>query len=223
MAEKYELSHFGVCPRYLCGGCRVLPVGASDTPGVETVKLFCPSCLDIYTPPNSRFQAVDGAFFGTTFGCYFFMTFPDYDVGAKSEGPLGYLTADGNRMSTASIPVVDPTSQDNIPIMGTTSQNLAPGLGTGKIYEPTIYGFRVSERSRSGPRMQWLRSKPDDITEVDEARRYFEDHPDSDSDDAIMQRTSPVTTRRKRAPVRRRKQTANVNGGSPMDTNGEAV
>ena len=81
MAEKYELGHFGHCPRVHCHGAKVLPVGCSDIPGQETVKLFCPSCLDVYSPPNSRFQTVDGAFFGTTFGCLFFMTFPELDVG----------------------------------------------------------------------------------------------------------------------------------------------
>lgn len=29
-------------------------------PGIETVKLFCPNCNDIYTPPSSRFQGIDG-------------------------------------------------------------------------------------------------------------------------------------------------------------------
>ncbi|KAH0182266.1 hypothetical protein KCU86_g13048, partial [Aureobasidium melanogenum] len=80
MAEKYEAGHFGACPRVYCGQAKVLPVGCSDIPGQETVKLFCPSCLDVYTPPNSRFQSVDGAFFGTTFGCLFFMTFPELRV-----------------------------------------------------------------------------------------------------------------------------------------------
>lgn len=30
-------------------------------PGLDTVKLFCPNCNDIYVPPSSRFQGVDGA------------------------------------------------------------------------------------------------------------------------------------------------------------------
>ena len=77
MFEKYEKAHFGVCPRVLCYRAPVLPVGLSDTPGQETVKLFCPSCLDVYNPPNSRFHGVDGAYFGTTFGCLFLMTFPE--------------------------------------------------------------------------------------------------------------------------------------------------
>ncbi len=85
MADKYELQHFGLCPRVCCNGARVVPVGSSDIPGQDTVKLFCPSCLDIYTPPNSRFQAVDGAFFGTTFGYLFFMSFPEYDISPKGD------------------------------------------------------------------------------------------------------------------------------------------
>jgi hypothetical protein len=41
-------------------GCNVVPCGRSDLPGLETVKLFCPNCNDIYVPASSRFQGVDG-------------------------------------------------------------------------------------------------------------------------------------------------------------------
>ena len=51
---------FGSCPRVYCNGCNVVPCGRSDLPGLDTVKLFCPNCNDIYTPPSSRFQGVDG-------------------------------------------------------------------------------------------------------------------------------------------------------------------
>lgn len=77
MAKKYEEGHFGYCPRMYCQGCNVVPCGGSDLPGLETVKLFCPSCLDIYVPPNSRFQSVDGAFFGTTFPHLFFEAYQE--------------------------------------------------------------------------------------------------------------------------------------------------
>ena len=60
--EKYEEGVFGVCPRVYCVGCSVVPCGRSDLPGLDTVKLFCPNCNDIYIPPSSRFQGVDGAF-----------------------------------------------------------------------------------------------------------------------------------------------------------------
>ena len=97
MAEKYEHGHFGSCPRVFCGSAKVLPVGCSDIPGQETVKLFCPSCLDVYTPPNSRFQSVDGAFFGTTFGCLFFMTFPELRVGGSK---ISWAPADPNSIDS---------------------------------------------------------------------------------------------------------------------------
>ena len=61
-AEKYEAGVFGSCPRVYCMGCNVVPCGRSDLPGLETVKLFCPNCNDIYVPASSRFQGVDGMF-----------------------------------------------------------------------------------------------------------------------------------------------------------------
>jgi len=236
MMEKYEMAHFGYCPRVYCHGTKVLPVGRTDTPGQETVKLFCPSCLDIYTPPNSRFQAVDGAFFGTTFPGLFLMTFPDLDIapakkrsrdnGAanerdETESVLSPNEAaaqqqnlgNASRSSSLTLPSAPPIpgvntqpSKDErraaeaavlaaLPpqpasINGVATQNLAPGLGRGKIYEPKIYGFRVSERAKGGPRMKWLRSKPLDINELDEARIYHEKYggnvdgdPDEEADE----------------------------------------
>ncbi|CAJ0831591.1 708_t:CDS:2 [Entrophospora sp. SA101] len=105
--------HFGTCPRVFCQTCPVIPCGRSDMPGVETVKLFCPNCLDLYNPLSSRFYNVDGAFFGTTFPHLLFQQYPD----------------------------LIPNSQ-------------------AIIYEPKIFGFKVNERSRTGPRMQWLRMRP---------------------------------------------------------------
>lgn len=58
--EKYENAHFGLCPRVHCNPTNVVPCGRSDLPGVDTVKLYCPNCCDIYTPASSRFQSVDG-------------------------------------------------------------------------------------------------------------------------------------------------------------------
>ncbi|KAL9101223.1 MAG: hypothetical protein Q9163_003505 [Psora crenata] len=236
MAEKYEAQHFGFCPRVFCNQARVLPVGCSDIPGQETVKLFCPSCLDVYTPPNSRFQSVDGAFFGTTFGCLFFMTYPDIDLAPKDD-PLGLrathpafaqpgepdypstatahleqnntkhsrsssLTTTptaGNGPSTPSNTLTHnsvmtststalPSSETPLPpqpatLNGVATVNIAPGLGPGKIHEPRIYGFRVSERARTGPRMKWLRMKPRDMNALDEARRYRDIYRDENEDE----------------------------------------
>ncbi len=216
MMEKYELSHFGFCPRVYCAGAKVLPVGLTDTPGQQTVKLFCPSCLDAYTPPNSRFQAVDGAFFGTTFPYLFLMSYPDLEIAPvkkqrardstnqgiddvesvvspnEPNATRGGITASRSSSLTLpqppAIPGITPAKDDkhvvtNPPpalppqpatINGIATNNLAPGLGKGKIYETKIYGFRVSERAKSGPRMKWVRSKPADINELDEARLWHE-------------------------------------------------
>ncbi|KAK5160103.1 hypothetical protein LTS14_002210 [Recurvomyces mirabilis] len=195
MAEKYELGHFGHCPRVYCSGAKVLPVGLSDIPGQETVKLFCPSCLDVYSPPNSRFQTVDGAFFGTTFGCLFFMTFPELEVGGP-KSTLGPLREDANPVAnkdsrsslsssltsqaqapptaTSSSATLAAIAQQPESINGVAPKNLAPGLGPGSIYEPRIYGFRVSEIAKTGPRMKWLRSRPVDVNELDECRLWTE-------------------------------------------------
>lgn len=194
MSEKYELGHFGVCPRSNCEQARTLPVGLSDIPGEDTVKLFCPACLDVYVPPNSRFQTVDGAFFGRTFGALFLLTFPEYDLTRRGADVL----------AGARVP-----DDDKELLNGMYVGNIAPGLGGHKIYQPRIYGFRVSEVARSGPRMQWLRDKPAEMDELDEARRFAEDNSEDEDDTNMNLNGRPI--RRLRA--RRR----NGNGGSPMN------
>jgi casein kinase II subunit beta len=37
-----------------------------------------------------------------------------------------------------------------------------------KVYAPRIFGFKVSERARSGPRMRWLRERPERYDELDD-------------------------------------------------------
>ncbi|PGH30909.1 casein kinase II subunit beta [[Emmonsia] crescens] len=241
MLEKYELQHFGVCPRVYCNGCKVLPVGITDTPGIDTVKLFCPSCQDIYTPPNSRFQSVDGAFFGTTFGCLFFMTFPELDVAGQNESTMSPVPTNNSTttMSTSSrhAPSITSPTTTTTPssisqalppqpaqINGMMTSNLAPGLGRGKIYEPRIYGFRVAERAKSGPRMKWLRMKPDDINELDESAIYHASHPEGDGDEdgdmdmgTTESQQQAAINRRKKAPIRRRRQQQNAD---LMNSNG---
>lgn len=55
------------------------------------------------------------------------------------------------------------------------------------MYEPRIYGFRVSETSRVGPRMaQWLRTKPDDINELDEAAYFHREEEEQLQHDAAV-------------------------------------
>jgi hypothetical protein len=47
---KLESKEFGRCPRYLCNGAPVLPLGLSNFLGEQRVKLFCSRCEDVYEP-----------------------------------------------------------------------------------------------------------------------------------------------------------------------------
>lgn len=60
MAERYAAEQFGFCPRVYCGRCPVIPCGRYDEAGKESVRLYCPRCMDLYNPPSSIFQNVDG-------------------------------------------------------------------------------------------------------------------------------------------------------------------
>jgi len=61
--EKYDQGHFGACPRVFCHATHVLPCGRADIPGLDTIKLYCPNCGDIYSPPSSKYASVDGESF----------------------------------------------------------------------------------------------------------------------------------------------------------------
>lgn len=55
----------------------------------------------------------------------------------------------------------------------------------GKVYVPRIYGFKVSERAKSGPRMQWMRLRPEAFEELDEVDwrgRWIDDEEDQYDD-----------------------------------------
>ena len=74
MEEKYQQYHFGRCPRVYCAGQAVLPVGQSDVVRESSVKVFCPTCEDIYYPRSSHHKSLDGAFWGTTFPHLFLLS-----------------------------------------------------------------------------------------------------------------------------------------------------
>lgn len=77
MAERYKAGYFGTCPRVHCHASNMIPCGISDVLDTATVKLFCPTCSEVYEPKGSRCIDLDGAYFGTTFPHLFFMQYPE--------------------------------------------------------------------------------------------------------------------------------------------------
>ncbi|KAJ1399600.1 casein kinase II beta subunit, partial [Ochromonadaceae sp. CCMP2298] len=85
MHEKYQNADFGRCPRSLCQGQPVLPVGLSDVTREFSVEVFCPRCLETYHPRSSKHANLDGAYFGTTFCHLFLLTHPELVVMQPTE------------------------------------------------------------------------------------------------------------------------------------------
>ena len=226
MADKYELQHFGFCPRVFCNQARVLPVGCSDIPGQETEKLF---------------------------GCLFFMTFPEFDISTKGDplnlasiSPAFGQSASGIAVvevpksassSLTSTPIhstanpdisSESTAPPSQPLMlnGTTTTNIAPGLGPGKFHEPRIYGFRVSERAKTGPRMTWLRMRPADMNELDETAAWHELYGEESEEESpegtpTNYEQQQQVARRKKAPIRaRRRPVHGADEGTDVGMNG---
>lgn len=48
----------------------------SDNPHVQSVKLYCSKCEDLYNPKSSRHANIDGAYFGTSFTNILYQVYP---------------------------------------------------------------------------------------------------------------------------------------------------
>ncbi|KAJ1714518.1 hypothetical protein G4B11_009792 [Aspergillus flavus] len=76
MVDKYKKGDFGKCPRVMCEGQPLLPMGQHDIPNMSTVRLYCPKCEDLYNPKSSRHASIDGAYFGASFPSMLFQVYP---------------------------------------------------------------------------------------------------------------------------------------------------
>ncbi|KAL8663574.1 MAG: hypothetical protein Q9202_003762 [Teloschistes flavicans] len=76
MLDKYKKGDFGKCPRVLCSQHPLLPTGMSDNAHVQSVKLYCSKCEDLYNPKSSRHATIDGAYFGTSFTNILYQVYP---------------------------------------------------------------------------------------------------------------------------------------------------
>lgn len=82
MREKFLNGMFGVCPRVLCAGQYVIPIGISEHLRHSRVKVFCPKCEDVYIP-KKKCSDVDGAYFGCSFPHILLQTFPELNPKEK--------------------------------------------------------------------------------------------------------------------------------------------
>lgn len=176
MVDKYEAGHFGYCPRVFCHSHPVLPCGRSDLPGLDTVKLFCPNCIDNYSPPSSRFHGVDGAFFGTTFPHLLYQCYRDLfpSIIAPKNAPEQNQLHSSLLPTTTEAVQVDaetsaaPAAEEEKAVRRTIQPDqLGKRVPYCRIYQPKIYGFKVSEYAKTGPRMKWMRMRPSSLEELD--------------------------------------------------------
>ena len=79
--NKFLNGIYGTCPRLHCDRQRLLPLGMSDKPRAQRVKVYCPRCEESYLPnrnPSSRSSNInlDGSLFGTALPHIFMKQFP---------------------------------------------------------------------------------------------------------------------------------------------------
>lgn len=85
MYAKYKEADFGRCPRVYCNLQPLLPVGLHDVPGIDCVKLYCPSCEDLYIPKSSRHSSIDGGILRNKFPGYVFASISRHGAQASNK------------------------------------------------------------------------------------------------------------------------------------------
>ncbi|KAI9431081.1 casein kinase II, regulatory subunit [Lactarius indigo] len=152
MLDKYKKADFGRCPRVLCQGQPLLPIGLTDVPYEKSVKLYCGRCEDIYSPKSSRHGSIDGAYFGTSFPHLLFLVYPsllppksgptDPTRGTGAVGLVpgaGATVDDPRRRGRAREDLVEGSDG-----LGDTINTAAVALRAER-YRPRIFGFQVNE------------------------------------------------------------------------------
>ncbi|KAH8983517.1 casein kinase II, regulatory subunit [Lactarius akahatsu] len=150
--DKYKKADFGRCPRVLCQGQPLLPIGLTDVPYEKSVKLYCGRCEDIYSPKSSRHGSIDGAYFGTSFPHLLYLVYPsllplksgptDPTRGAGAVGLVpgaGATVDDPRRRGRAREELVEGSDG-----LGDTINTAAVALRAER-YRPRIFGFQVNE------------------------------------------------------------------------------
>ena len=112
---------------------------------------------------QAKYQSLDGAFFGPTFPHLLFLTYPELRppikrVSKKQDGSVAVNDEDVVMMSQQQSEEEDSEKDDEYYAL---QEQLHGDLPDYAVYTPRIFGFRVSQRASTGPRMGWLRHKRD--------------------------------------------------------------
>lgn len=130
---------------------------------------------------NGCLTSLPGAFFGTTFAHLFFQTYREL-----MPAPFWKQPSSSGSMSPSRSPrsITGSNSSQQAPFVNPNPHG-GQKRAAGKVYLPRIYGFKVSEKAKSGPRMQWMRLRPEspeDLDEVDWRGRWIDDEEDQYDD-----------------------------------------
>jgi casein kinase II subunit beta len=159
MVEKYKRVDFGRCPRVLCHGQFLMPVGLTDAPYEKSVKLYCARCEDIYSPKSSRHGSIDGAYFGTTFPHLLFLVYPyllphkganapQAGTDDRPDGEAGNARVAEWRAAAARKRGVNQPPRDELPEGVGEDVSTAAVAAKAERYHPRIFGFQVHELAR---------------------------------------------------------------------------
>ena len=134
---------------------------------------------------DGRNRACAGAFFGTTFAHLFFQSY-------RELAPAPFWKASS---PSSTSPRSSASSASNQPPFVNPNPYGGQQRAAGKVYIPKIYGFRVSERAKCGPRMQWMRARPENAEEldlVDWRGRWIDDDDQYDDDEGHVDEDRPM-------------------------------
>ncbi|KAG8823044.1 casein kinase 2 regulatory subunit [Serendipita sp. 401] len=163
MLEKFKKADFGRCPRVLCYGQPLLPVGLTDIPYEKSVKLYCGRCEDIYSPKSTRHGSVDGAFFGTSFPHMMYLVYPG--LLPSKAGPSDHHLPLAPGADPRTRRKDKPEEPQNAAGQLTTAQLTEEPASTATValsaerYKPKIYGFQVNETAKLQRWQEAMRDK----------------------------------------------------------------
>lgn len=142
-------------------------------------------CVTTSDPELVGIHFAAGAFFGTTFAHLFFQSY-------RELAPAPFWK---HASPSSTSPRSSASSSSNQPPFVNPNPYGGQKRAAGKVYIPKIYGFRVSERAKSGPRMQWMRSRPENAEEldlVDWRGRWIDDDDHYDDDEEHVDEDRPM-------------------------------